>query len=70
MNNLLSFLTAAILAACPLLLGTLGEGLTEKSGNLNLGVEGMMFYGRRRGTGRPRITMNRLWPSRWHGCRY
>lgn len=45
MTNILSFLTAAVLASCPLLLGTLGESLTEKSGNLNLGVEGMMFMG-------------------------
>ncbi len=36
---------AAVLAGTPLLLGTLGEILTEKSGNLNLGVEGMMFMG-------------------------
>ena len=45
MINILNFLTAAVLAACPLLFGTLGESLTEKSGNLNLGVEGMMFMG-------------------------
>lgn len=45
MINTLNFLTAAVLAACPLLFGTLGESLTEKSGNLNLGVEGMMFMG-------------------------
>ncbi|MEG2001320.1 MAG: ABC transporter permease [Evtepia sp.] len=45
MNNLLNFLTAAILATSPLLFGVLGEILTEKSGNLNLGVEGMMFMG-------------------------
>jgi ABC-type uncharacterized transport system permease subunit len=31
--------------AIPLTLGTLGESLTEKSGNLNLGVEGMMSIG-------------------------
>ncbi|MEA5083460.1 MAG: ABC transporter permease [Lachnospiraceae bacterium] len=36
---------AAILAGTPLLFGTVGETLTEKSGNLNLGVEGMMFMG-------------------------
>jgi len=35
----------AVLASAPLLLATLGEILTEKSGNLNLGVEGMMFMG-------------------------
>ena len=40
-----SFLLAAIPAGMPLLLGTLGEILTEKSGNLNLGVEGMMYMG-------------------------
>ena len=45
MNNLINFLTAGILAAAPLLFGVLGELLTEKSGNLNLGVEGMMFMG-------------------------
>lgn len=45
MTNLTGFLVAAVLALCPLLLGTLGETLTEKSGNLNLGVEGMMFMG-------------------------
>jgi simple sugar transport system permease protein len=45
MTNIVNFLVAAVLASCPLLFGTLGEGLTEKSGNLNLGVEGMMFMG-------------------------
>jgi simple sugar transport system permease protein len=48
-NETLSFLTsfvvAAILAGVPLLYGTLGEILTERSGNLNLGVEGMMYMG-------------------------
>ncbi len=39
------FFNAAVLAAIPLLFGTLGEILTQKSGNLNLGVEGMMFMG-------------------------
>ncbi len=43
--NLIGFLTAAVLAGTPLLFGVLGEILTEKSGNLNLGVEGMMFMG-------------------------
>ena len=45
MNYLTSFLYAAILAGVPLLFGTLGEILTERSGNLNLGVEGMMYMG-------------------------
>ena len=45
MDTFLSFIVAAVLAAAPLLFGTLGEILTEKSGHLNLGVEGMMFMG-------------------------
>ncbi len=44
-NELILFINAAVLAATPLLFGTLGEILTEKSGNLNLGVEGMMMMG-------------------------
>jgi len=40
-----AFLAAAIIAAMPLLFATLGELVTEKSGSLNLGVEGMMLMG-------------------------
>lgn len=39
------FLSAAIQAGTPLLFATMGESLTEKSGHLNLGVEGMMLMG-------------------------
>lgn len=45
LNTINSLLIAAVLAGTPLLLGALGEILTEKAGNLNLGVEGMMFMG-------------------------
>jgi len=45
MANIISLFVAAVVAGTPLLFGTLGEILTEKSGNLNLGVEGMMFMG-------------------------
>ena len=49
MNTFFSLFIALIVAAItygtPLLFGTLGEVLTEKSGNLNLGVEGIMFTG-------------------------
>lgn len=45
MDTFIFFFNAAVLAGTPLLFGTLGEILTEKSGNLNLGVEGMMFMG-------------------------
>ena len=39
------FLIACIIAGTPLLLAILGEIITEKSGSLNLGVEGMMLLG-------------------------
>ncbi|MCL1796683.1 MAG: ABC transporter permease [Clostridia bacterium] len=45
MDSLLNLLTAAVLAGTPLLIGTLGDTLSAKSGSLNLGVEGMMFMG-------------------------
>ncbi|WP_100065156.1 ABC transporter permease [Miniphocaeibacter massiliensis] len=51
MNVLLNLINAAVLAGTPLLLGTIGETLTQKSGNLNLGVEGMMFMGAATGLG-------------------
>ena len=41
----LALLIAAVTYGTPLLFGTLGEVLTEKSGSLNLGVEGIMFMG-------------------------
>lgn len=45
LTTFVDFFNAAVFAAVPLLFGTLGEILTEKSGNLNLGVEGMMYMG-------------------------
>ena len=45
MTLLITLIIAAITYGTPLLFGTLGEILTEKSGNLNLGVEGIMFMG-------------------------
>ena len=44
-NLFIALVVAAITYGTPLLFGTLGEVLTEKSGSLNLGVEGMMFMG-------------------------
>ena len=41
----ISFFAAAVVAGTPLLFATLGEIITEKAGNLNLGVEGMMLMG-------------------------
>lgn len=45
MSYIVSLIFSAILNGTPLLFGTIGEVLTEKSGNLNLGVEGMMYMG-------------------------
>lgn len=45
MDSITIFLSAAVVAGTPLLFATLGEILTEKVGNLNLGVEGMMLMG-------------------------
>lgn len=41
----LSLLRRTLIAGTPLLLGTLGEIISERSGILNLGVEGMMSVG-------------------------
>jgi len=40
-----AFVAAAVVAGTPLLFATLGEILSERAGNLNLGVEGMMLMG-------------------------
>ena len=46
MNNaLIQFLQSSILLGTPLLFGSVGEILTEKSGNLNLGIPGIMYVG-------------------------
>ena len=45
MTLLITLIIAAITYGTPLLFGTLGEILTEKSGNLNLGVPGIMYFG-------------------------
>ncbi len=39
------FLAVCVVAGTPLLFATIGELITEKSGSLNLGVEGMMLMG-------------------------
>ncbi len=45
MMQLLSLLQAAIVFGTVILFGAMGEILTEKSGNLNLGVPGIMYLG-------------------------
>ena len=45
MFDLVSFIPRAVVPGIPLLLGSTGETLTEKSGNLNLGIPGIMYVG-------------------------
>ncbi len=45
MSTLISLIVAAVTFGTVLMFGTLGEILTERSGNLNLGVEGIMYMG-------------------------
>ena len=41
----IQFIQRAILQGTPLLFGSTGEIITEKSGNLNLGIPGIMYMG-------------------------
>ncbi len=45
MFDFVSFIPRAVVQGIPLLLGSTGETLTEKSGNLNLGIPGIMYVG-------------------------
>ena len=45
MIDLVTFIPRAIVQSIPLLCGSTGETLTEKSGNLNLGIPGIMYVG-------------------------
>ncbi len=45
MFDFISFIPRAVMQGTPLLLGSTGETLTEKSGNLNLGIPGIMYMG-------------------------
>ena len=45
MTVILTFIQRAILQGIPILYGASGEILTEKSGNLNLGIPGIMYMG-------------------------
>ena len=46
MINLVAFIPRAVVQGIPLLLGSTGEILTEKTGNLNLGIPGVMYGAR------------------------
>jgi simple sugar transport system permease protein len=45
MLDLVAFIPRAVQQGIPLLFGSTGETITEKSGNLNLGIPGVMYVG-------------------------
>lgn len=45
MIDLVAFIPRAVQQGIPLLFGSTGETITEKSGNLNLGIPGVMYVG-------------------------
>lgn len=45
LEKIIAFICAAIVQGIPLLYGATGEIITEKSGNLNLGIPGIMYVG-------------------------
>lgn len=45
MFDIVSFIPRAVMQGMPLLFGCVGETITEKSGNLNLGTPGIMYVG-------------------------
>lgn len=45
MIDLVTFIPRAVVQGIPLLYGSTGETLTQKSGNLNLGIPGVMYVG-------------------------
>ena len=55
------FLAALVRIATPLTLATLGETLTERSGVLNLGIEGIILMGAMAG-------FSAACPSRWQAA--
>lgn len=45
MLDLVTFIPRAVVQGIPLLYGSVGETITEKTGNLNLGIPGVMYVG-------------------------
>lgn len=45
LNSSAKFIALAIVQGTPILFGSVGEIITEKSGNLNLGIPGIMYIG-------------------------
>ena len=58
MSSLIAWILRAIPFGTIIMYGALGETLTEKSGNLNLGVPGIMYLGGFAGFASAIITKN------------
>ena len=63
LDTLAFYISRAVQQGIPLLFGSTGETLTEKSGNLNLGIPGIMYAGASAGSSGP-SSMSRAWPLR------
>jgi simple sugar transport system permease protein len=58
MNSLIPMIVSTVVAATPLIYAALGETVVERSGVLNLGIEGMMLIGAVAGFATARATGN------------
>ena len=45
MFDIVAFIPRMVAQSIPLMLGSTGETITQKSGNLNLGIPGVMYVG-------------------------
>ena len=45
MFDFISFIPRVVVQSIPLMYGSTGETITQKSGNLNLGIPGVMYVG-------------------------
>ena len=62
MNPLVPMIASTVVAATPLIYAALGETVAERSGVLNLGIEGMMLIGAVSGFA---ATYDRMQPLLW-----
>ena len=56
---IVAFIQRAVMQGIPLLFGSTGEIITEKGGNLNLGIPGIMYVGASRALSEPLSTRAR-----------
>ena len=65
-SQLIQLLQSAVVFGTVIMFGAMGEVLTEKSGNLNLGVPGIMYLGGIAGLAASSSTSSRIpHPTLW-----